>query len=102
LISGGMIFVQIFIDLSAKGTSNGTATIDLPLTAKNRNQAISCLVITNAANLVGVGGAPVVTVLHNTKLAYPGEWGATGTAGWDESNFSDTTIIYVSGWYEYA
>lgn len=98
---GDIVFVRIAITLSAKGVSTGTARVSLPSLAHATAPAggFTMTVATGLASLTSVvtgdptGGSGVMVLQ---------DWGATGSAVLDESNFTDTTSFLITGWYQVA
>jgi len=98
---GNLCFVSILITLTAKGASTGSALIGaLPLTsASSTNNGHLSVTYTNmsgiAVPLIGKIGASGTTV----ALV---DGGATDFAAVDDTNFTDTSSLQLSGWYVVA
>jgi len=98
---GNQVTVHAYIVLTAKGSSTGTALMtSLPFTARNTagsSQSLSVSGMTNAASLT----SPVTAyVTDNGTTVNLVDWGATGAVVLDDTNFTDTSTIKVSGTYQ--
>lgn len=97
-ISRTLIYVEIRIQLTAKGSSTGTAAIGLPVPAVNdaHKRAVLSVIISNGTGvndgIAGrAGGGASVFQLFDMQTGV----GATIS----DANFTDTTNLYISGTY---
>jgi hypothetical protein len=100
---GNMVFIQVQIVLSAKGSSSGAATIDLPITAAATIPAgvFSVGIMTNVTGLTGSATAWAKESSTNCWLyVWRSDTGIGNSQTLAQTNFSDTSEINISGWYE--
>lgn len=97
---GRSVTVQIYIKLSSKGSSTGTALVTgLPFTSTSATNAYANLPVSGAvmASIVGQLQAYIAPSGTSINLNYLG----TGTATvLDNTNFTNTTELIISGSYE--
>jgi len=98
---GDVNFVRATIVLSAKGSSTGTATItglsDAAVDTPGNDLALS---VGRASNMASLTSNITATVTDSGTSINLYDWGASGTVVLDESNFTDTTTITISGVYQ--
>jgi hypothetical protein len=95
---GKLVYVDLTIILSSKGSSSGNASITLPFTA-NSTIASTLVVQTNANTFPS--GATYVTAFvgaSGTTCSLTGSGAATNTALAD-TNFANSTTVRISGSY---
>lgn len=94
---GSLIFVKGRIVLTAKGSSTGVVTIaGLPIAAATENQAVS---IASYANLASIT-APFGQILSGSSSIGLLQHGAAAPANMTEANFTNTSVIVISGVYD--
>lgn len=97
---GRSVTVQIYIKLSSKGSSTGTALVTgLPFAATSATNAYANLPVSGSvmASIVGQIQAYIAPAGTSINLNYLG----TGTATvLDNTNFTNTTELIISGSYE--
>jgi len=98
---GNLCHISCNLTLTSKGTDTGTAVITgLPFTSgsvSNQNGSIRAVYAANMASLSsGVEGR---TTESSTDVTLQ-DWGATGVAVLDDTNFTNTTSIRLGGWYQ--
>jgi hypothetical protein len=93
---GPLVFVQIRLILTSKGTATGSTTITgMPFTFATDAQAIN---VANASNMSGYvpsfgyasSGSTTLNLSYSTT---------TGTAALSDVNFTNTSVIILSGVY---
>lgn len=97
------VFVRIAITLSAKGTATGDANVTVPssLEPANYNEYLGAGRYNDLASLGGnVFGATLGAGLNAIRLRHLGSTTAYGELR--DTNFTDTSRIEISGWYEIA
>ena len=98
---GNWVSVHAYILLSAKGSDTGTALIaGLPFTAINTAASSHSLSIGNMANAANLTSAVTAYATDNGTTINLVDWGATGSAVLDDTNFGATTAISVTGTYQ--
>ena len=90
-----MIFYQLDIVLSNKGSSTGAATVaGLPVTIAQYG-GINVLM----ANITATGQIQAYTTAGNTTLTLERTQTNGGTANLNDTNFSNTSELHISGFY---
>jgi len=98
---GDVVHLEGNITLTATGTDTGTAKIEgLPFTARNTTDSGSTLVMGRASNMASLTSAFNGLINNNTTNATLYDWGAAGSTGLTEANFTATTQIRFSGTYQ--
>lgn len=98
---GNWVSVHAYILLSAKGSDTGTALIaGLPFTARNTAASSHSLSVGNMANAANLTSAVTAYATDNGTTINLVDWGATGIAVLDDTNFGATTSISVTGTYQ--
>lgn len=98
---GRQVVAQGSITLSASGSSTGVAEINnLPFASANTT-SVGGVILSQAANLVGLTGTPSGRIDSNDTSFSLFQWGATGTTALDDTNFSNTsqlvfTVVYLT------
>jgi len=103
-----IVFVDIYIALSAKGSSTGAATIALPVAIKNQANYFAVLSC-EAGNMTGlVAGADPATsynyitargVFNTSVLNVQANGPTLATVTLQHGNFTDTSQLIISGYY---
>ena len=96
---GKMIFFQLRMRLTSKGSSTGSAAITgLPfaMLSSGVTQAPVSVTAISMTGLTGAMAAQCITSLSTISLS---QWGATGDVGLTDANLTNTSDIYVSGAY---
>jgi hypothetical protein len=89
---GSIVFVEIFIALSAKGTSHGNANISLPF--ENSSYPIMNV------NLVNVTFAnQFVAPMGSNQIGLQEVTEAGVVTNLTDTNFANNSMIIISGWY---
>lgn len=102
-IQDGVLFYDIYIVLTAKGSSTGGASISLPTTSLGVSLTPTAdegmALVSTYANMASVSSptAQVATFFAAPRVRLFNQ-GATSTAQMTEGNFTDTSTIRVSGW----
>lgn len=98
---GNWVSVHAYIVLSAKGSSTGTALVtSLPFTARNTTGSSQSLVVGNMANGAALTSAPTAYATDNGTTINLVDWGATGSAVLDDTNFTNTSAISITGSFQ--
>jgi len=85
---------------TAKGSSTGTAQVSLPVASDNIEDSYQGGLVVEAANLASLASQPSLRIDDNASTATFKDWGGSGTANLDDTNFTDTTIISFSFTYQ--
>lgn len=101
---GQCVYISIYLSLSSKGSSTGTATISgLPFTVANNanyNPVITCI---GSLITLGVGFTTLFFNPNiNTTIGTIGVGGgavATGAAALSDTAFANNSTIYINGFY---
>jgi len=98
---GDTVWVSAYVLLSAKGSDTGTALVNgLPFTASNSAASSQSLTVGNAANAANLTSAITAYVTDNGTTINLVDWGATGSAVLDDTNFAATTALSITGTYK--
>lgn len=98
---GNTVWVSAYVLLSAKGSDTGTALINgLPFTASNTAASSQSFTVGNAANAANLTSAITAYATDNGTTINLVDWGATGSAVLDDTNFAATTALSISGTYQ--
>lgn len=98
---GNWVSVHAYILLSAKGSDTGTALVNgLPFTARNTAASSHSLSVGNMLNAANLTSAVTAYVTDNGTTVNLTDWGATGVAVLDDTNFAATTSISITGMYQ--
>lgn len=90
---GRLVWASFRVELSAKGSSTGTAALTgLPFTSANTDDYGS-LFIGAAVNMASLTSAPSGLVNANNTVCSLYDWGATGIANLDDTNFTATSVL---------
>lgn len=96
---GRFVYATFRVELSAKGSSTGTAALTgLPFTSANTDD-YGAAFMGAAVNLAGLTSAPTMLVIANNTVCSIYDWGATGIANMDDTNFTDTSVIAGGAMY---
>lgn len=96
---GSLVFIKARITLTAKGSSTGVATIaGLPVAAAAENQAVSIAAYANLASIT----APFGQILSASSAIGLLQHGAAAPANMSDANFTNTSVIVISGVYDIA
>lgn len=98
---GKRIFFQIRIELSAKGSSTGSANITgLPTASMaTATQNVGAFYRSGFTGLTGAGGG-LIDVSSTAIILYHAS--STGASLMTNSEFSNSSLLYVEGFYEVA
>lgn len=95
---GNVVLFRGRLKLSNKGSSVGTAFLDgLPYTAAGLVSQVACSI--EAINMTGLTGGLSASVIAGTTQVSVDQWGATGSASITNSNFTNSSDVYVAGHY---
>lgn len=98
---GNTVWVSAYVVLSAKGSDTGTALVNgLPFTASNTAASSQSFVVGNAANAANLTSAITAYATDNGTTVNLVDWGATGSAVLDDTNFAATTSLSITGTYQ--
>lgn len=98
---GNWVSVHAYIVLSNKGSDTGTALIaGLPFTARNTTASSQSLSVGNMANAASLTSPVTAYATDNGTTINLVDWGATGSAVLDNTNFGNTTSISITGKYQ--
>ena len=98
---GDTVWVSAYVLLSSKGSDTGTALVNgLPFTASNSAASSQSLTVGNAANAASLTSAITAYVTDNGTTINLVDWGATGSAVLDDTNFAATTALSITGTYK--
>jgi hypothetical protein len=98
---GNQVTIHGFITLSAKGSSTGNARITgLPYTSDATTNQLQSGAMGYGSGLAGLTSIPTMTVVDNDTDLSLHDWGATGAANLDQSNFTDTSNLRFSLTYQ--
>ena len=98
---GDTVWVSAYVLLSSKGSDTGTALVNgLPFTASNSAASSQSLTVGNAANAASLTSAITAYVTDNGTTINLVDWGATGSAVLDDTNFAATTALSITGTYQ--
>lgn len=99
-VQGGFCTVIGRITLSAKGSSTGTANIELPFYSREDTGNNPVGLIIGQAGMVSLTGPIVAFVTASAgNILQPVQQGATGTTGLTHANFSDTSQFLFQATY---
>jgi hypothetical protein len=99
--NGNQVTIHGFITLSQKGLSTGNARITgLPFTSDATTNQLQSGATGYGSGLVGLTSIPTMTVVDNDTDLSLHDWGATGAANLDHSNFTDTSNLRFSLTYQ--
>jgi hypothetical protein len=100
---GDLVYVRMFLTLTSKGSSTGSAVIHgLPITS-HATIPPGGFEMHTAATMVSLTGSILARPNFGGTTIILEDWAATGSAAdVDETNFSDTTQIGLTGWYQAA
>jgi hypothetical protein len=98
---GNQVTVHGDLILTAKGTDTGQAVLrGLPFTVKDTSNSSQSLSVGQCANMASLTSAVTGVFTDNNTTIILRDWGATGTANLDDTNFTSTSIIRFSGTYQ--
>lgn len=98
---GNQVTVHAYVVLTAKGSSTGTALLTgLPFTARNTAGSSQSFAVGNMANAASLTSPVTAYATDNGTTINLVDWGATGSAVLDNTNFTDTTAISVTGSFQ--
>jgi len=98
---GNLCLISMNITFTAKGTSTGQALITgLPFSSAASSAQNGLFNALYAANMAALTSSPELRVGESQTSIILQDWGATGVVVLDESNFTDTTSIRISGIYQ--
>lgn len=89
---GDTVTAEFYIDLSAKGSSTGSATISMPFTASTAIGAYSCM-IGFASGLSMVTGAVIGTVTASASAMQFYQSGGGAAGALTNSHFANTSVV---------
>lgn len=90
---GRLVMATYRLELSAKGSSTGTARLTgLPVVAGVADD-VGLHAIEIATNMAGLTSPPTGYVDSGSTIARLFDWGATGTVTLDDGNFTNTTVL---------
>jgi parallel beta-helix repeat protein len=101
---GGLVFFFLDIRLSSRGThAAGAAATITGLPFMEGGFGAQPLAVSYAENFTGLGGAIAAHVSPSASTIHLHHWsGGAGTIGLSWSNFTDTSKIRISGFYQRA
>lgn len=98
---GNQVTVHAYVVLTAKGSDTGTALMTgLPFTARNTAGSSQSFSVGNMANAASLTSPVTAYATDNGTTINLVDWGATGSAVLDNTNFTDTTAISVTGSFQ--
>lgn len=93
-VIGKQVFMQFYIQFTAKGSSTGAATMTgLPLTSANTTPEYGAVQDFLANNMSSLTSAPMVQAAPNGTVGNLYETGATGYGNLTDANFTNTSLL---------
>ena len=98
---GSVVYFNISITLSSKGSSTGAAAVSLPSTpASDSSDQIGAVLITGGTTAFPTGTTQIVyDISGGTATASLFGVGTTGFSNVVDTNFTNTTLLRLSGFY---
>jgi hypothetical protein len=94
---GRLVLASLQITLSSKGSATGAASIaGLAFTAQNLTGTLLHVGSSLAAGMAGLTSAISPRMVGGTALIDMFDWGATGIAGIDDTNFTNTSVLAIT------
>ena len=98
---GNIVHVTAEINLSNKGTDTGAAVIGgLPFTSRATSTVTDSIVANYVSSMAGLTSAITARVNAGATTINLYDWGATGTAALDDTNFGNSSQLRFSGTYQ--
>lgn len=98
---GNQVTVHAYVVLTAKGSSTGTALLTgLPFTARNTAGSSQSFAVGNMTAAAALTSPVTAYATDNGTTINLVDWGTTGSAVLDNTNFTDTTAISVTGSFQ--
>lgn len=94
-----LVMISLFIQLSNKGSSTGNASISIPFTALAGDTMNGSVEVAGAFNLTGLTSKPSSLILTSATVMSLLHWGATGHSALTDANFTNTSFLYMNGFY---
>jgi len=98
---GDVVHIEGNLTLTAVGSDTGTAKLEgFPFTSRNTTDSAACINFSRAQNMASLTSQINGFLTNNTTAATLYDWGAAGSTGLTEANFTATTQIRFSGTYQ--
>ena len=94
-----LVFLTVFIQMSNKGSSTGNAAVSLPPFTAHADTMSGGVGVEGAFNMLTLTSKPSSLVLAGATTLALLHWGATGHSALTDANFSNTTYLYLNGFY---
>jgi hypothetical protein len=98
---GDVVHIEGNLTLTAVGSDTGTAKLEgFPFTSRNTTDSAACINFSRAQNMASLTSQINGFLTNNTTAATLYDWGAAGSTGLTEANFTATTQLRFSGTYK--